>query len=197
MPMAKDAFAEYQRNRRKAERPCMICGEKGKVTEKHTAAPGAAAIRCCQPCYGRIAGLPPVAPIESQPEDSESIHAIVDQIRTQSRMFDDILERIEVAFTPRDMADISDESLADIISARAFIYSLARKHEDDTDIVYQWAKEKATREVARDQAQAKAKAQIDNDGPFYIRLSKPDNSEIPNIPIRILPPIQIPPPPAG
>ena len=54
MPMAKDAFAEYQRNRRKAERPCMICGGKGKATEIHTAAPGAAAIRCCLACKTKI-----------------------------------------------------------------------------------------------------------------------------------------------
>ena len=177
MPMAKDALLEYQRKRRMASRPCMICGGIGAATEKHTAAPGAAVVRCCRPCYGRIAGLPPVAPTESQPdEDSESAKRA------------NIIMHIMRGFRPADMPDMADVPTDHIIYSRGFIYFMALEGMPTEDAI-KYARDRATREVLREQAQA----EIDNGEPFYIRLEKPDNSEIPNSPIRILPPIQIPP----
>ena len=183
MPVSKERYAENQRARRLAARPCQICGEKGAATEKHTAAPGAAVVRCCQPCYSAIAGLPdsPVAPIESQPDEDSEYAKLAN-----------ILMHIVRGFRPADMPDMADVPIEQIIYSRGFIYYIALEGMPTED-AFNYAKEKATSEVAREQAQAQAQAEIDNGEPFYIRLEKPDNSEIPNIPIRILPPIQIPP----
>ena len=167
MPVSKERYAENQRARRLAARPCMVCGEKGKATEKHTAAPGAAVVRCCQPCYAAIAGLPdsPVAPIESQPDITLS--------KEQSDVLADILKNLPIAFRPAGIPGAEQVTPDEIIAARRFIYYIAAKDHYDQEDAYLYADKRATAEVTRDQAQAKAQAEIDSGAPLYAVLNFP------------------------
>ena len=74
MPKAKAEFAEYQRLRRAVKYPCMGCGGIGAATERYKATAAAAEIRCCKPCYDKIAAalqpeMPTPKPITETPAD--------------------------------------------------------------------------------------------------------------------------------
>ena len=195
MPVSKERYAENQRARRLAARPCMVCGEKGKATESHTAAPGAAVVRCCQPCYAVIAGLPdsPVAPIESQPDISLPADAadMLALVKEQSDVLADILKNLPIAFRPAGIPGAEQVTPDEIIAARRYIYSIAAMEHYDPEDAYLYADKRATAEVTREQAQAQAQAEIDNGESLYAVLAF-DTPE-PKTPFQVYPPR----PPAG
>ena len=57
MPLAKEAFAEYQRLRRSAKYPGMGCGEVGGATERYKASAAAAEIRCGKECHRKVTAV--------------------------------------------------------------------------------------------------------------------------------------------
>lgn len=174
MPISKEKRIENQRARRLAARPCMICGDVGKATETHKAAPAAPEIRCCESCHALVTGIP----ITVKEESATGILV-------------NILQEISVAFRPIDMADVTEESLSERIDARRHIYFIAM-HDcgySDED-AYAVAKERAATEVMRDWDLA----HTPTDPPYAVlAFATPETPENGAAPFQVYPPR----PPAG
>ena len=123
MPLKKEAFAEYQRERRAAARPCMVCGEVGYATQRYTAAPDAAVIRCCEPCRVRLSGEG-----QAQPPASDTALASAGEAVAEAQIYRDLLSELTaslaLAFAPADV-DMDAEALTARVASRAQIYRVA------------------------------------------------------------------------
>ena len=107
MPKTKAEFAEYQRLRRAVKYPCMGCGEVGAATERYKATATAAEIRCCKPCYKKIAAAlqselptPKPIPITETPAEPPRHPVDVDAVAPVKGLPDTYAARQSIADNP-------------------------------------------------------------------------------------------------